>query len=359
MRRARERGWPHKITYDRGDFRLDVGPKDAMVFLQNVFKDWSKADADGRRIEVDRLVSTMLENLENDEGDELDKVLPLLLPIIRNRRELESYWLNPSLGMDQARWSGAYRPLCDAIAVGLAIDRPSSLVHVDSRRLSQWGVPFDTLLDRAILNLRAISPASFEREPGGFYVSHYEDSYDCSRLLTPEMFDLLSLNGDPVAIAVARNGLVVAGSKDSSALLAMARFVEQQLEEATRPTSNVPLVRTNGQWVIFDPVEPELEPLRDLRAKQAIWDYDAQTEVLQEHCERTNRDVFVASVLAKRYGGRICGIATGAMACGLCFHAPTPSLSSAVNSSSCGDGTIFGWFVATYSWTRASIRVGI
>jgi hypothetical protein len=307
MRRAKERGWPHEIAYNRDEFRLDVGPKDAKVFLHNVFKDWSKADVKARQAEVDRIVATMF---EIDDGDELDTALPQLLPTIRNRRELESYWLDPSTGIERGHWSGAYRPLCDALAISLAIDRPRSLAHVGSRLLSKWGVPFDALLERAILNLREISPASFAREPEGFYVSHYEDSYDCSRLLIPEIFDLLSLNGEPVAVAVARQGLVVAGSNDTSGLLAMARFVEEQLEKATRPVSYLPLVRKNGGWVAFDPVEPALALLRDLHTKQARWDYASQHEVLQEYCTRTSRDVFVADLQISRHGERTYSIAT-------------------------------------------------
>jgi hypothetical protein len=171
-------------------------------------------------------------------------------------------------------------------------------------------VPFEQLLDRAVLNLRAISPASFKREPSGFHISTFNDHYDCSRLLVPELFDLLSLNGDPVAIAVARNALVVAGSRDTGALLAMASFVEDALKEATRPISFLPLVLKNGHWTFFDPVEAELAPIRELRAKQFLWDYDSQCDALDEHFQRIGRDVYVAQIDARRYDEGIFGITT-------------------------------------------------
>lgn len=307
IRRAKERGWPHKITYDRDDFRLDMGVGDAKLFLQNGYNEWVKGDATTRPRDIERLISTIF---EIDNADDLAAALPLLLPIVRNRRELESYWLDPSSGFERGSWTGAYRPLCDAIAVGLAIDRPNSLALVGAKYLETWGEPFETLLNRAVLNLRAISPAKFERDEGGFYISQYDDQYDCSRLLLPELLDLLSLKGDPVAIAIARNGMVVAGSMDTRALLAMGRFVEEKLEEATRPISYLPLLRKHGAWVVFNPVEPELAPLRDLRAKQTLWDYEFQREALERHFGHIKRDVYVAKIDARRYDEGIYGIAT-------------------------------------------------
>ena len=118
------------------------------------------------------------------------------------------------------------------------------------------------------------------------------------------------MQGDPVAVAIARNGLVVAGSKDTKALLAMAAFVEQVLRDATRPIGFLPLIRKGKQWAAFDPVEVELAPLRELRAKQFLWDLELQREGLNEHFERTGRDVYVAQIDARRYDDGIFGIAT-------------------------------------------------
>ncbi len=308
IRRAKERGWPYPITYDSNDFRLDVGVKDAKFFLHNIYAAWTKADPAERPGEIDRCVSAMFE--ANREIESLEEALPLLLPIIRNRRELECYSLNPSLGMESGKWTGAYQPLCETLAIGLAIDRPSSLALIDSRYLRQWEASFTNLLQCATMNLRERSPAKFQREPDGFYVSEYNDHYDCSRLLLPELFDLLSLNGDPVAIAVARQGMVVAGSRDTKALVAMARFAEEKIEGASRPVSMLPLVRQGRSWIRFEPTDPELETLRDLGAKQELWDYHEQRELLVPYCESKSRDVYVAKVEALKFDARVYGWTT-------------------------------------------------
>lgn len=311
--RAARRGWPHKIVYDRDEFVLNVGgPKGMKFFLQNTYSEWLKAQAEGRSREgeVDQLISAMFEAVAEDET--LEAALPHVLPVIRNRRELECYCVDPALNMEFGQWDSAYQPLCQALAVGVAIDRPSSLMVLDSKQLRHWGVPFARLLDRAISNLREKSPTLFERQPDGFYVSQYDDQYDCSRLLLPEIFGLLPLKGEPVAIAVARQGMVVAGSEDTNALLAMARFAEEQIEKATRPTSYLPIVWSGGAWSVFDPAEPELEPLRDLRAKQMLWDNENQREVLQAHYAKTGRELFVGKIQAHKFNGNVYTFATWA-----------------------------------------------
>lgn len=309
MRRAKERGWRHDIKYDRAKFSLHwgPGPDGATFHLDNVYADWRRGTADSRVADVERVVSTLF---EGGDRSSLETALPQLLPTLRNRRELESLWMNPENGQKREWWDGAFMPLCDALAVGLAIDRPSSLVVVDNRRLGEWQASFPALMERAIMNLREKSPTLFQRDPDGFYISQYNDQYDCSRLLIPELFNLLSLDGDPVAIPVARNGLVVAGSRDMIALCAMAHFVEEQLDAATRPIAYLPLVLREKSWSVFEPDSPNLEPVRDLVAKQKLWDYECQRVDLQAHHTGNGREVFVGKIIAKKFGGKIYSITT-------------------------------------------------
>ncbi|MBP6011861.1 MAG: hypothetical protein KBA31_06500 [Alphaproteobacteria bacterium] len=196
--------------------------------------------------------------------------------------------------------------------MGYKPSNPASLMSLDSRHIGTFDVPFSTLLERAVLNLREKSVVLFVRDPGGFHLSQYNDLYDCSRLLVPHLFDLLSLNGDPIAVPLARNGLVVAGSKDVGALLAMAQFVEQQIETATRPIGYMPIILRDGEWRTFDLPEPELGPLRELVAKQRLWDYEIQREMIEAHFQKSQRDVYVGKLDAIKFEGRIISYTTWA-----------------------------------------------
>jgi hypothetical protein len=301
IKRARQRGWSQKAAYNKDDFCLEIGSSGQNLYLENVFKDWVKAEPQERRNEIERVVSFLFERKEL--GD-LNESLPMLLPSIRNRSDLESYWFNPALNAARDFWDGSMRVLCDALAIVVAVDRPASINIVSAKQLREWGVTFEPLLERAISNLRDCSPVVFERDPAGFFVSQYGDQYDCSRLLIPEIFHRLELRGDPVAIPVARNGLVVAGSEERSALLAMAAYAEEIVEKSTRPTAYLPLRLRDGVWCVFDPTDAALEPLRVLRMKQALWDYETQRALLEKHCESIGRDVYVGKVEALTHEGR-------------------------------------------------------
>lgn len=302
IRRAKERSWPHKIEYDREKFCLRSGTDGATFYLENVYGDWIKNDADGKRADVDRVVSTMFEGSLPLDWESSSS---LLLPAVRNRRALECQWLATEGKIERAWWDGAFVPLCDSLAIVIAVDRPTSIALIDNRKFGEWNRSFEQLMEHAVLNLRERSPTRFERHPSGFYFSQYGDQYDCSRLLLPELFDLLSLNGDPVAIPVTRDGLVVAGSNDVSALCAMARFVEDVIQESARATAYLPLILRDKAWSVFEAEGPALEPLRDLVAKQALWDYECQRELLQAHCEQTGRDVWVGKIEANKFGSRV------------------------------------------------------
>jgi hypothetical protein len=72
----------------------------------------------------------------------------------------------------------------------------------------------------------------------------------------------------------------------------MAKFVSQAVLSETRPISYAPLAWRNGAWEAFEPHDPALAPVRELAAKQRLWDYQKQTEALE--ADRSDREVFVA-----------------------------------------------------------------
>jgi hypothetical protein len=176
----------------------------------------------------------------------------------------------------------------------LAIDQPTSIRILTEGDLAEWGLSFDTVLESALRNLEPKSPCRFEREDGGFYVSHFEDYYDPSRLLLPHLFAQLQLRGPPVAVAVTRYCVAVAARDDTAALNALAAFVDDELRHATRPISYTPLIFENGAWSPFAPEDPDLAAIRALSAKQWIWDYAKQQAALNE--ELAEDDLFVGTL---------------------------------------------------------------
>jgi hypothetical protein len=302
MRRLRDRGWSGSIQYDREQFALTLDGGIGRVFLRNTFREWSAAAARDKEKELDRAIEFIL---EAKTLDDFEQCVQLLLPAVRNRSAIVSQWLDPALGMARDPYEGAVKPLCDGLAILLAVDSPASISLVNQEKLTQWGRSFEDVLAIAIANLAMRSASRFERVEGGFYISCFKDYYDASRLLIPKLVTDLPLSGDPVVIAMSRSGIVVAGSEDGAALNAMAAFVESCAEEERRPISNLPLVLRDGVWQLFDCSGPGLAALDRLRTMQWLQDYADQKALLEPYYERTGRDVFVATLGGLKDGERI------------------------------------------------------
>lgn len=174
-----------------------------------------------------------------------------------------------------------------------AIDTENSIRLAAAKTLYELAKPLEAVLEVAIENLRARSPSRFERDPAGFYVSNYGDLYDASRILLPHLFEQLPLRGEPVAVVVARTGIVVAGSEDLAALDAMAAFVEDQMETELRPISYLPLLLAGGVWVPFDAKARGLAKLNGLRVRQQLWDYGEQKAALEAYLARQDSSLAV------------------------------------------------------------------
>lgn len=302
MKRLRDRGWSGSIQYDRDQFALALDGDVGRLFLHTIFREWSAASPTDKAKELDRAIAFVFGPKTDDN---LEQSASLLLPVIRNRAAIVNQWLDPALGMDTDLYEGAVKPFCDGLAIVVAVDQPTAINLVSQKTIAGWQRPLDELLAIATDNLAKRSPSKFERMDDGFYISSFEDYYDASRLLIPRLFEELPLRGDPVAIAVSRSGVVVAGSEDIEALNTMAGFVESRTAEETRPISNLPLVLRRGQWQPFDCSSSDLAPLDRLRAMQWLQDYANQKALLEPYFERIGRDVFVATLGGLKDGDRI------------------------------------------------------
>ena len=301
IRRLRQRGWRGKIVYDRNQFVLRLDNEHAL-FLGNALRAWKAATATTRDGEIDTAIGFLF---EDHRDTSFDACGPRLLPVIRGRAHIANAWMIPALATGPDSYDGAWKPFCEGLAVLVAIDSPTSIQLLNSSRMSEWAMSFDQVLDVAMENLRALSPCQFERQNGGFHLSTYGDHYDASRILLPHLFDQLPLRGDPVAVVVAREGLVVAGSDDLAALDAMAAYVEEEIERAMRPVSTLPIILQGGEWRLMPTHAPELSALDRLRIRQKLTEYSDQKEVLQGYVTAQGRELYVAETQSRRDGDRL------------------------------------------------------
>ncbi|MBU1378854.1 MAG: hypothetical protein KKE02_10200 [Alphaproteobacteria bacterium] len=290
MARLKAAGWPHEVTYDRSAFSLTTRAEGDVLHLDKVYRDWLTYPRREQAAQLDRVIAPVF---EARIVESFEDAAPRLLPIVRSLTDLQAVALdadNPSTEVWQP-----YQRLAGPLAAVLAVDLPNSISFVQHGLLRDWGRTFEELLPRAMDNLVAISPVRFEATDGGFHVSTYEDGYDSSRLLMPELFLALGLKGAPVAVAVTRDHVVVAGGEDVRALQAMAAHVVRAFNAATRPLAWLPLILRDRKWEAFEgALTPELGAIRDLFIRQSIWDYGLQTPRLETLFAEQERDVFVA-----------------------------------------------------------------
>lgn len=283
------------MAYDPRRFEITLGGEGGTMYLGNTFRDWLAYPQSEREAALDGAIAHVLE----DKPDlSFEQAQALLLPLVRNLCDMAL----ASRDIDEAL-RPASAPLGGPLSIHLAIDRPHSISIVQEKQLERWGRSFEGLMQKAIENLESRSPCRFERTDGGFFVSRFEDFYDASRLLVPRLFEQLELAGDPVAVAISRSCLVVTGSEETDHLIAMAQFVDQAMQDETRPISYAPLVWRDGAWSPFEPQSPALAEVRTPTVKQRLWDYSKQADALNE--ERSSREVFIAKADARFEGDEL------------------------------------------------------
>jgi hypothetical protein len=291
MRRLKTLGWPHRLAYVPETFSIVTDDRGGTFNLANVFRDLQMLPRRDQAAQLDRAIAFLF---EVSEPASFEEAAPRLIPIVRNLTQLQAMALEGGDKASTELWQ-PFRPLAGQLAAMLGVDSPTSISLLSHDLLHRWGCGADVVFERALENLVAMSPVSFEPTAGGFLVASYRDRHDSSRLLMPELFRALQLHGDPVAVAVSRDLLVVAGSDDIKALNAMAAFVVEAFNKASRPTSWLPIVLRGDEWQPFEAsLTPEYASVRDLSIREQVWNYGLQTPRLEAFLHMKGEDVFVA-----------------------------------------------------------------
>jgi hypothetical protein len=104
----------------------------------------------------------------------------------------------------------ASEPISEWFARCLVLDFPEYVSMVSSESLRTWDSSFYLLYEIGLARLRDCTTPKFEKQPG-FYIGGWHDDYDNSRILIPEVFSPLHLDGDPVVCLPNRNSLLKDG----------------------------------------------------------------------------------------------------------------------------------------------------
>ncbi len=290
---------------------------DKQVFLENTFRHWLTRDAAGQRDLVARFVAGQL--APPPEITSLEAIAADLMPLVRSRANSSATALMRQIAdLSDAGPGDAWQPLTGDLMVGVGVDLPDTIIHLQSQDLDRIKTPFATVLDLAVRNLAAkTKPSRFApftpSVPNGVYYTDDAEDYQSSLLLLPPDtgLQLPALDGDPVVLVPSRNQMFLTGSRNETGLLALAQLAAASLDVGHRCSGR--LFRHDGKsWVPFSPPLGTAAAVAHEKALRA-WDagdYAEQKNTLEQLHQLRKDDTHVASFMVAAKDDEAFSIAT-------------------------------------------------
>lgn len=303
LRAFADAGYGEPLHYDADDFRLlSADGKSQVHNLHNVYREYQAAPRGGRQAVLATYVRAFqLSGLPATFAE----ARGALLPLVRGRATLEFLRLKAAETPDRPR-PEASAPLSADSVIMLAYDSELSIQTLTGDTLRDWGVSFDEALAVAIDNLRDATVSHFGQIAPGVYMGAWDDAYETSRILFPDIFYQLEVGGEPLAMMPTRNRLLVASANDHGAQLRMLELAHQMAEDG-RIVSALMYRFEQGRPVEHVPDDAGvLALLEELKRSYLAEDYASQKRLLDEQFGQDGTDVFVASyqLLRKPADGR-------------------------------------------------------
>ncbi|WP_353192177.1 hypothetical protein [Pandoraea pnomenusa] len=282
------RAWTHEPERSRLSLTGQAeGAIPGIINLSNMHREYVDTAPDERQTCLRNQAAGLM---SSSVPSSLAEAQPGLRPVIRSSTERGVIKLQ-AFGADSLV-ELAYRPLCENLEIGLAYDGEFNLLRLDSATLEQWGITFDEALDIAIDNLRLVSSQPWLPLQNGVFVSQFNDYYDASRLLLPDVLYRQPIAGAPVVMAPNRTALLLTGDRNEAGLKTLLAAAEGALDQA-RALPPLMLRWSGTAWEKFTP-EALAGKLHQLRLRELAGDYHDQKTLIDEIHDQENVDIFVA-----------------------------------------------------------------
>jgi len=284
------------IRHDALAHSLHTGSGEASHYLDNAFRDYLAASPDGRSVVIQQYVRAFVSRTDvpNDYGTCKTELLPVVRdPAYYSLSELTL----KARGSDVSKLKFATQETASGLCVAIAHDTPANIVTVNTSQLQAWNVGFDGAFEQALSNLRdKTDPTRIKQLARGLYRGEWGDYYDTSRILLPEIFHRLSLNGDPVVFLPNRTTLFVTGAYDVAAQALILKHSFQIHFEQGHALSPNFYVHSGENWSLFTPPDAAVAAqARAFQYRRMAIDYEQQKKDLDEIHKKEKFDVFVAS----------------------------------------------------------------
>jgi hypothetical protein len=289
MTKAKKAGIAESLEYDPKSLVLKRG--DQRMNLVNLFNDYTQANAEHK----ERLLGNTLALLrEKKEDISLEEAKSKVVAAVREQVLFSFTTLWSELEGRKTEPKIASEPISAWFAHCLVLDFPEYVTMVSPDSLKTWGVSFDELFETGLERLRDFTIPKFEKQPG-FYIGGWHDDYDNSRILIPEVFAPLHLEGDPVVCLPNRNLLLVTGSENQDGIRAMLKQAEEIVQTKSRPMNPALLILKDGEVADFSVREnsPIFNDVERAKKISALIYYQQQMASLMKLYEQKGKDLFV------------------------------------------------------------------
>ena len=213
------------------------------IYLEELYCDFANAN-EGYRKFLLKLISTDFLLALKPLPKKFEDVAQHLFPVVGSRFLLENHGVPQTYAESDACCYD--RPFAWHLNAFVVCFRPD-LAYLSQRDLDAWEVSFKTAFDQAKQNLLK-RQHTFEalRESGGVVLLDTIDGFDSSRLVLPELFTELKLNGAPVVMVPHEYMLLVTGEHDTDGL----RIILERVNSCEdRGKANGYAFRlSNGRW---------------------------------------------------------------------------------------------------------------
>ncbi|GKS88754.1 DUF1444 family protein [Acidovorax sp. SUPP2539] len=292
----RAQGAGEDMDYDPDTFQL-VGRNGRTINLHNLYQTYSNSDHRHRDEAIRSYVAAFMEgNNGESQAMTFEKVRPTLMPVLRHRAMLEEMRLvhRREHGPDAA-FTVVFRDIADDCVELLAVDRTESVSPLLQGPNQEWGITLEQGLAIAHDNLRDATSDRFVEVAPGVFRGAWQDAYDTSRVLLPDVIERVAVRGRPVFMLPTRDCLLVVGDRDEAPMAAM---LELSIEAASqgRCISALAYTYEERRIVPFALSQPQhLRRQDDLRRMMDASSYAMQNELLQAVHKTEQLDIFVAS----------------------------------------------------------------
>ena len=282
------------FEYRAADFSIQRPGTSNAVFLHNVFQNYCQADTQGRETILTRFVNAFA--AESKIPSDLEAAKKGFMPVLRDFR----YISLSRLALESRSTCDVHLtpelPFAPELNILCACDFQDSMSLVNQEKLESWGISLPAAVQIAKENLRdRTDPNGFSEIRDGVHLGTWNDSYESARLILPDYFYRLGLQGDPVAFLPNRDILFVCGELDTAAMSFILDEGAKTHFESGYPLSPNLYVLRDGRWEMFTPTEPRLRRrLLEVQKRREATDYSEQQKYLNAIYGREKKDIFVA-----------------------------------------------------------------